>query len=189
MEPALAYAIQHTTSVVVLGLGLIALSGALFHLRQQVAFVPSSRRVVQKMLALARPKHGETIVDLGAGDARFLITAMRLFPECRVLGYEGAWWVWLLGWIRLRLSGGTALLLHRDFFSVSLRDADVVCCYLSIPAMKRLLPKLIQELKPGARVVSHAFSLPGIQPTETVRLPMPIGGEAVIRLYTVPFTM
>lgn len=167
--------------------GFVLLAGALFHWRQKVAFVPSSNRVVRAMLELAAPKPHEKIIDLGAGDARFLIHAKKMFPDATVTGYEGAWWVYALGRVRVFFSGENVTLLHQDFFSVSLRDADVVCCYLSIDAMKRLLPKLQQELKPGARVVSHAFSFHGLEPAKTVRLPMPIG-QAVLRLYTAPLT-
>lgn len=165
-----------------IGVVLVAfvfLSGAFFHIREDVAFVPSSNRIVSAMLAAANVQRDEKIVDLGAGDGRFLIHAARRFPHATVVGYEGAYWVYLLGRFRLLLAGSSAKIVYGNFFLVDLSDADVVFTYLSIHAMKRLAPKFQKELKSGARVVSHAFSLPDRQPTEKIAVQMFTGATNV----------
>jgi len=165
----------------------VLLAGALFHLRERVAFVPTGNRVVRAMLDSSFVRDGETLIDLGAGDARFLIEAKKKFPASTVTGYEGAWWVCMLGRLRLWWTGTDATLHHRDFFTIDLQHADVVFTYLSTHAMARLLPKFHSELRDGARVVSHAFRLPGIVPAHIIKVQMQFG-EAKVYVYEAPFT-
>jgi hypothetical protein len=53
---------------------------------------------------------------------------------------------------------------YRNFYAENLSSADVVCVFLGPDAMKKLSPKFKDELKPGCRIVSYCFSLPGWQP-------------------------
>lgn len=170
----------------VIGLFFIVLMGAFFHLRQQVAFVPTGTRVMDAMLEAAELRGNETVLDLGAGDARFLIALKKEHPHIRAVGYEGAWWVYAIGRLRLKFSGTDATLMHRDFFRENFSEADVIFTYLSIHAMKKLLPKFQAELRPGARIISNAFSLRGIRPERVVDLPHRHGKNR-IWIYVFPF--
>jgi SAM-dependent methyltransferase len=110
------------------------------------------------MLDLAELKLGERLVDLGSGDGRIAIAAAgrgadalgveldpRLVRRARTLAE-------MAGEQRARF-------LRADLFTVPLRDADVVTLYLLPNVNARLRPKLLNEMRPGTRVVSHAFDM------------------------------
>lgn len=128
-------------------------------------WVPTKLRTVRRMLEMAEVRAGETVYDLGSGDGRVLFAAARMFgaravgielDPLRVLWTRGV--AWLLG-IRNRVE-----VRQGDFFTQELRDADVVVCYLLTSTNRRLADKLLEELRPGTRVVSNAFPFPDWEP-------------------------
>jgi len=112
------------------------------------------------MLLLTKLRHGETFYDLGAGDGRFVIEATREFgaksigvemdPE-RVARLKE----------RLAATKVNAEVKEGDLMKIDLSDADVITIYLSDSVNAKLSPKLLKELKTGARVVSLDYVLPG----------------------------
>ncbi len=128
-----------------------------------VAYIPTPKAIVRKMLVLARVRRDEVVFDLGAGDGRILLEAARRFgaevtgieidPE-RVARIKE----------RLRSTGVRAQLIEADFMDIDLSSADVVTMYLSESANSKLAPKLRRELRPGTRVVSLDYALPGWLP-------------------------
>ena len=125
-------------------------------------FVASPLTVVRKMLEYADLKPGETLYDLGSGDGRIVIMAAqefgangvgvelnrRLLNEARMKGDA------------LNLSDSVRF-LHDNIFNVDLSPADVVTMYLTTGANEKVRPKLERDLRPGARIVTHDFSIPG----------------------------
>jgi ribosomal protein L11 methylase PrmA len=111
------------------------------------------------MLQLAELRRGETVYDLGAGDGRVLIQAVREFGA-RAVGIEID--PIRVSRIKQRLAstGVEAEVLQGDFMQVDLSPADVVVLYLSDSVNAELAPKLRNELKPGTRVVSLDYPLP-----------------------------
>ena len=169
--------------LVVIAVLLLVLSSALFHLRQMVAFVPTPQAVTDAMIDLAELKAGETVLDLGAGDGRVLQRAMERVPGVRAVGYEGAFGVWLLAKCRSQLSSQKPVMLCKNFLKEDLGQADVVFTYLSISMMQALRPKFEKELKKGARVVSHAFSMKDLPPEKITTVTMPFFGVTKVYLY------
>jgi precorrin-6B methylase 2 len=125
-----------------------------------VAYVPTPKDIVRKMLALAGVRRGETVLDLGAGDGRILIEAARGFGA-HAIGVEID--PERVETIRQRLAraGVEAKVVQGDFMDVDVSSADVVTIYLSASVNEKLGPKLKSELKVGARVVSLDYELPG----------------------------
>lgn len=135
-------------------------------------YVGSPIAVIRRMLQIARLKPGETLMDLGSGDGRVLIIAAREFGA-NAIGVE----------IRPDLAkqaqqkieqlnlGHRVKVLNMNMFDADISQADVITLYLTTSGNQRLRPKLEKELKPGARVVSHDFEVPGWKPTyvETFR--------------------
>ena len=130
-------------------------------------WVPLWKRDIRRMLQLAGVKPNELVYDLGAGDGRILLIAAGEF-NARAIGLELAVLPYVLGCIKIRLAGlaGKAKLRYANFFSHSVADADVICVFLTPAAMEKLKPKFEQECKPGCRIVSFAFHVPGWQPTK-----------------------
>lgn len=125
-----------------------------------VAYIPTPKDVVRKMLQLADVRHGELVYDLGAGDGRILIEAVRRFGA-RAIGVELDPERFARIQDRLRATGTVADVIQQDFMKVNVSSADVVAIYLSASVNSKLAPKLKNELKSGARVVSLDYMLPG----------------------------
>jgi outer membrane protein assembly factor BamB/precorrin-6B methylase 2 len=131
-------------------------------------FVPTPQDVVERMLELAKVKRQEVVYDLGCGDGRIVATAARKYgckaygcdidPECVKLSREN---------VEKRGVGRLVTIEQKDLFKLDLSGADVVTLYLLPKTNERLIPQLM-KLKPGARVVTHAFEIPGIRPDRVV---------------------
>jgi len=135
------------------------------------------------MLSLARIRRGETIYDLGAGDGRILVEAARRFGA-KVVGIEID--PERVSRIRERVksTGIEAHVIQADFMDVDVSPADAVIIYLSESVNSKLAPKLKQELKEGARIVSLDYELPGFTP-EKVGMVRSSGLERKLFLYKV----
>lgn len=128
-----------------------------------VAFVPTPKRIVRAMLQLASVRRGETLFDLGAGDGRIIIEAAREFGA-RAVGVEVAPEYVRRIRERINATGTKAELIESDIFKVDLSPADVITIYLSPSANAKLVQKLNNELKPGTRIVSLDYPVPGWVP-------------------------
>lgn len=125
-----------------------------------VPFVTTPDAVVERMLYLAQPKAGERLVDLGSGDGRIVIQAAKRFGA-RGLGVEID--PNLVGRARenARRAGVESLTQFevQDLFETDLHGVSVVTMYLLPEVNLKLLPRFIDQLKPGARIVSHDYDL------------------------------
>ncbi len=157
---------------VFISLVFIVLVTAAFAGWKAAPYVPTWQRDVRRMLQLAQVKPGELVVDLGSGDGRFLVTASQEFGS-QAVGYELSLLPYVVSLIRKRISRANRISVKfRDFYRADLSPADVVVCFLTPKAMKKLEPKFERELRPGTRVVSFAFRLPG-WPSSLVDKPTP----------------
>jgi precorrin-6B methylase 2 len=132
-----------------------------------VAYVPTPKDIVRRMLQLAALRPGEIVFDLGAGDGRVMIEAVRQF-RAKAVGIEID--PERTSRIRERLAstGIGAELIEGDLLQVDLSTADVISIYLSDSVNAQLGPKLRRELKKGARVVSLDYKLPEWKPIREV---------------------
>lgn len=141
-------------------------------------WVPMPLERARQMLALAQVQPGERVWDLGSGDGRLLRLAVREFGA-RAVGVEIEPLRAFLSQLALRLQGleGRAQVLRGNIFETDLSQADVVTLYLLPKALARLGPQLQAQLKPGARIVTLTYPLPGWEPQQVM-------GD--IRLYRIP---
>lgn len=126
-----------------------------------VPFVPSSRNVILAMFDLAGVNKNDVLYDLGCGDGRIVIMAARHREPARCVGIEiderrAA--VCLLNVKKMNVEGRVAI-VKGDFFSADISEASVVMLYLLTSVNLRLRRRLLTELRPGARVVSHDFDM------------------------------
>jgi hypothetical protein len=156
-------------------------------------YVPSPSVIVDEMLKLGAIRGDDYLIDLGSGDGRIPITAAQRFgargfgvdikPELVKLANENAARAGVADRVRFE---------RRDLFETSLADASVVTLYLLPGIVTKLVPKILAEMKPGARVVSHDYPLVPWKEDRFVQFDTPekepISGttRTVLYLYTVP---
>ena len=154
--------------------------------RPGILFVATPEQVGIEMLKLARVTRDDVVYDLGSGDGRLVLAAAREFGA-RGVGVEIE--AKLVQDSRERaLMAGIAdrtEFLWQDIFQADIRPATVVALYLSPAVNLKLRPKLLRELRPGARIVSHDFDMGDWRPDRTVRVKGPMR-EHVIHLWIVP---
>ena len=123
-------------------------------------FVVSPDAVVERMLYLAQPKAGDRLVDLGSGDGRIVIEAAKRFGA-NGLGVDIDPRLVELARANAKRAGVEKLTRFeiQDLFETDLRGVNVVTMYLLPEVNLKLLPRLVEQLKPGARIVSHDYDL------------------------------
>jgi precorrin-6B methylase 2 len=147
-----------------------------------VIYVPTPQPVVDAMLEMAEVKKGDVLYDLGSGDGRIPITAAKKYgvrgtgidinPQRIAEANENA-----------QREGVSELVTFKeaDLFQEDFSDADVVTLYLLDSLNEKLRPRLLAELKPGTRIVSHAFRMGDWEPEQTRTV-----GNSTIYRWTVP---
>jgi len=136
-----------------------------------VIFVPTPQDVVDAMLKVAKVTKNDVVYDLGSGDGRIPITAAKTYGA-RGVGID-------IDPQRIKEAnenlknagvGDRVKFLNQDLFTTDISEATVVTLYLLPSLNLKVLPKLNKELKPGTRVVSHAFDMGTSKPLETLNV-------------------
>lgn len=132
---------------------------SIFENKKIVPFVPSPQEVVDKMIELAGVKPGDMVYDMGSGDGRIVITAAK--RGAKAVGFEIDGDLVHESRANIQKAGVQALaeIRHQDILTVDFSAASVVTMYLLPDVNLTLKPSLLSQLKPGARVVSHAFDM------------------------------
>lgn len=156
---------------------------SVYPITQGAMFHPSARIRVRTFLDHVPMKANELLVDIGCGDGRVLREAVRRYGV-RALGFEVNPLAYLLAQIRTIALKGIEVKM-RNFWKTDIRAADVVFCYLFPDVMERLAGKLEAELRPGTRVVSCNFSLPGWRHSEVLYPQSNLHGDPIY-LYHFP---
>lgn len=132
-------------------------------------YIPSTRQNVDEMLRLAAVQPTDVVYDLGSGDGRVVITAAREWGA-RGVGIELDGKLVAQSREQARREGVADRVTFRegDVFAADLSEATVVTMYLLTSLVHRLQPKLLAELKPGARIVAHDYGFEGWKPDRQV---------------------
>ena len=150
--------------------GLAAGGRAIAEPEYEVPFVPTPHALVQKMLDLAQVTAADYLIDLGCGDGRIAVAAAR--RGARALGVD-------LDPLRIQEAAAAARIAEvesrvnfrrQDLFRTPIYEASVVSLYLLPDVNLRLRPRLLTELRPGSRIVSHAFDMGDWRPEAEDRL-------------------
>ena len=128
--------------------------------KPDVIYVPTPQPVVDAMLELARVTRTDVVYDLGSGDGRIVIAAAKKYGASGVgIELDPA----LVKQARANAAAagvaGRVRFITGDLFTADLSRASVVTLYLLQSINERLRPKLVRELKPGTRIVSHVFNM------------------------------
>jgi SAM-dependent methyltransferase len=147
---------------------------------KDVVWVPTPDEVVQRMLQVAKVTAKDIVYDLGAGDGKIAIAAGKLGATSIGIEYNPDLAKLAQCYVQAEKLPKTRI-IEGDVFESNFRDATVVTMYL-MPALNlKLLPKLLKDLKPGTRIVSHAFGMGNWQPEQT----LDVDGRAVY-YWTIP---
>lgn len=154
--------------------------------KPDVIYYSTPPETVAEMLRMARIKSGDVLYDLGSGDGRIPIAAAQHYG-IRAVGIEIDPKLITEAEENARQAHVSSLVSFRndDMFRTSLREATVVTLYLSEKLNVLLRPKLLRELRPGTRIISHDFRMGDWKPEQTVRVPW---GKLyrTVYLWTVP---
>lgn len=154
--------------------------------KPDVIYYPTPPDTVAEMLRMAKIKEGDVLYDLGSGDGRIPIAAatqygiravgIEIDPKLVTEAERNARQVNVSHLVRFR---------NEDMFLVNYSEATIVTLYLSEKLNVLLRPKLLRELRPGSRILSHDFRMGDWKPQQTVRVPW---GKLyrTIYLWTVP---
>lgn len=145
-------------------------------------YVPTPQPVVDTMLKIADVGAKDIVYDLGSGDGRLVISAVRDFGAAKGVGVD-------IDPVRNKEANANArsagvadrtTFVEQDVFRFDFSEASVVTIYLLPEMIQKLEPKLA-AMKPGTRIVCHDFFVPGWEPEKTEKV-----GTAVIYAYTLP---
>ena len=148
-----------------------------------VVFVPTPYEAVEAMLKVAKVGKSDVVYDLGSGDGRIPIMAVQKYNAARAIGID-------INPERIREAeanlkaaglGDRVRFLNEDLFEANISEATVVTLYLLPGLNLKLLPKLLAELKPGTRIVSHAFDMGSWKPQQTLN-----ASGSTVYFWTIP---
>ena len=155
--------------------------------KPDVLYIPTPPDVVEKMLELAEVKKGDVLYDLGCGDGRIVVAAAERYG-IKAVGFDidpkriGE----ARANVRKHHVEHLVTIKQEDIFKTDLNGASVITMYLLPNLNVRLMPKLA-KLKPGTRIVSHAFDMKGAKPKTIEKVPKGDVGLKIIYLWEVPW--
>lgn len=137
-----------------------------------VRYEPSPPAVVDRMLEMGHASRAEVMYDLGSGDGRFVIAAARDFGVERAIGVEIDTELIARSRANAEEAGVTdqTRFVESDLFEYDFSDADLVTLFLLPRLNVRLRPRLLAELEPGTRVVSHLHDMGNWRPDASARV-------------------
>jgi Methyltransferase domain len=152
---------------------------------KDVVWIPSPEKMVEKMLDMAKVTPKDFVIDLGSGDGRNVIAAAK--RGARALGVEFNPDLVTLSRRSATEAGvaDKAKFVEGDMFAADISQATAMILFLITDNLRKLTPKFL-DLRPGTRVVSNTFEIPGWKADQTFN----IGGDCVVwctaYLYIVP---
>lgn len=170
-----------SSSVPVLFVALSTMTGFLEEQFETIPYIPTPNSAVDRMLELAEVGPGDLVLDMGSGDGRIVIAAAQLGargrgveidPDLVERSKRNA--------VRAKVSDLTEFRVE-DMFETRLADVSVLTLYVLTQSNIKLRPRILAEMQPGSRVVSHQFGMQDWEPDRIVR-----DGHSRLLLWIVP---
>lgn len=124
-------------------------------------YIPLPKKSLKGILGFAKIKNSQNLYDLGSGDGRVLIEAVRGFGVEKGIGYEVSPWSYLKAKFLVRRLGlsNKIRIFRQNFLNADLNKGDAVFIYLFPKIVQKLASKFSQELKSGVKVISVSFPI------------------------------
>ena len=137
-----------------------------------VPYVPTPQAVVDAMLEVAKVGENDILYDLGSGDGRIVTTAAQKYNVKKGVGVEINPELVQEATVNAQEAGVSdrVQFVQQDLFKSDFSEATVVTLYLLPDINLKLRPQLLQQLKPGTRIVSHAFDMGEWEPEQTLKV-------------------
>lgn len=148
-----------------------------------IKYVPTPQKVVNKMLEAAKVSEGDIVFDLGSGDGRIPIAAVKDFGAKRGVGVDIDAELIQKANENARAAGvaDRVEFIQDDLFRINVGEATVVTLYLGNELNRKLRPHLLEKLKPGTRLVSHNYDMGDWKPENIIEVE-----DSTVYLWTVP---
>ena len=172
---------KHLKNLLLVAALLIGYQAVAQQVDLDVPYVPTDQKVVDAMLDLAGISEGDIHYDLGCGDGRIVISAAK--RGAIATGID-------LNPVRIKEANENArkagledevTFVEGNLFDFDFSKADVLTLYLLPSVNEKLRPVILNELKPGTKVVSHAFDMGDWEPEKTIEV-----NGSKLYLWTVP---
>lgn len=149
---------------VVIAIALVIFLPIVYASYQAAPPLSTPRKDIERIIRLARITADDIVYDLGSGSGRLLITLAQATPARAFVGFELSPLHIFLSRLKVRLKGlqKRVTIQATNFYTHDLSEASVIVCFLTPFAMRKLGPKLKQELRPTTRVISYMFEIPGL---------------------------
>jgi hypothetical protein len=126
-------------------------------------FLPTKDKIITLASADLQLNNQDVVYELGCGRAKFLRNLAQKFPAAEYIGIEYSFFPYLLSKLQLLISREPVKIRKANFFKVDLSRATLLYFYLLPETMERLSLKIRQDCRPGTRVISYQFSVPGLE--------------------------
>ena len=156
--------------------------------RNSVApYVPTPQSLVDTMLKMAQAGPGDIVYDLGCGDGRFLITAIKKFNVDSAIGFEISEHLSSIARDKVEMNqlSERIKIVNTDFMEADFSDATLITIYLTTSGNAKLRPKFKKELKEGTRIISHDFPITDWYTVNEDQNPVKVGTHKVY-YYKIP---
>ncbi len=151
--------------IVVIIFALVIPTMYAFYVGAPILFTPKSS--MRRALEFCQVAKGGSFYELGCGTGRNVVVAAKEF-DLNPVGFELSPILFLITKVNLFLSRIDADIRLENIYKADLTKVDIVFCFLTPKAMRKLAPKFVSELKSGTKIISYCFSLPGWEPIGTI---------------------
>lgn len=124
-------------------------------------YIPTSKGNIKKMIELAEPHKEQNLIDLGSGDGRILFSFAPYVNSCT--GVELNHFLVLYSKLKAKFfRQNNVNFLRQDLWKIDLSKYDLVTLYFVPIRMEQLEKKILQEMKPGAKIISNHYKFPNL---------------------------
>ncbi|MBU2229083.1 hypothetical protein KJ810_01595 [Patescibacteria group bacterium] len=155
-------------------IGMILYMGYIMQsFKNPVPYVPTDKKTIEKMIAVAKIKQGDKVIDLGSGIGK-IVFAVAKHHTGEVIGIEKSRLLFSISrlWALLKKGKGKIKFVRGDFTKYPLGNINIVMCFLTPEGILSIEEKLTKELLKGAMILSYMFPIENIRGFKETKIPL-----------------